>query len=73
MRFKGLVCGSKGLGRVVQAGSAADLSGDGPTAMNLRSHVGLGEILMSVQMVLLPVFMLVGLTFFLLLWMATAR
>jgi hypothetical protein len=32
-----------------------------------------GEILMSVQMVLLPVFVLVGLTFFLLLWMATAR
>jgi hypothetical protein len=28
---------------------------------------------MSVQMVLLPVFVLVGLTFFLLLWMATAR
>ena len=32
-----------------------------------------GEILMSVQMVLLPVFVLVGLAFFLLLWMATAR
>ena len=28
---------------------------------------------MSVQLVLLPVFVLVGLTFFLLLWMATAR
>ncbi len=28
---------------------------------------------MSVQMVLLPVFVLVGLTFFLLLWMAGAR
>ena len=28
---------------------------------------------MSLQMVLLPVFVLVGLTFFLLLWMATAR
>jgi hypothetical protein len=28
---------------------------------------------MSVQMVLLPVFVLVGLTFALLLWMATAR
>jgi hypothetical protein len=28
---------------------------------------------MSVQMVLLPVFVLVGLTFFLLLWMVTAR
>ena len=28
---------------------------------------------MSVQMVLLPVFVLVGLTFFLLLWMATVR
>ena len=28
---------------------------------------------MSVQMVLLPVFVLVGLTFFLLLWMTTAR
>ena len=58
---------------VVQAGSAADLSGGWPTAMNLRSQHGLGEILMSVQMVLLPVFVLVGLTFFLLLWMATAR
>ena len=33
----------------------------------------LGEILMSVQMVLLPVFVLVGLTFFLLLWMVSAR
>ena len=32
-----------------------------------------GEILMSVQMVLLPVFVLVGLTFFLLLWMTSAR
>jgi hypothetical protein len=32
-----------------------------------------GEILMSAQMVLLPVFVLVGLAFFLLLWMATAR
>ena len=28
---------------------------------------------MSVQMVLLPVFVLVGLTFFLMLWMVTAR
>ena len=28
---------------------------------------------MTVQMVLLPVFVQVGLTFFLLLWMATAR
>ena len=41
--------------------------------MNLRSYIGLGEILMSLQMVLLPVFVQVGLTFFLLLWMATAR
>jgi hypothetical protein len=32
-----------------------------------------GEILMSLQMVLLPVFVLVGLTFFLMLWMVTAR
>ena len=32
-----------------------------------------GEILMSVQMVLLPVFVQIGLTFFLLMWMATAR
>ena len=32
-----------------------------------------GRFLMSVQMVLLPVFVLVGLTFFLLLWMASAR
>jgi hypothetical protein len=34
---------------------------------------GRGEILMSLQMVLLPVFVLVGLTFALLLWMASAR
>src|SRR4051794_28436509 len=32
-----------------------------------------GEIPMTVQMVLLPVFVLVGLTFALLLWMASAR
>jgi hypothetical protein len=34
---------------------------------------GVGENLMSIQMVLLPVFVLVGLTFFLLLWMVAAR
>src|SRR4029079_8579660 len=44
-----------------------------PAAMNLRSHIGLGEILMSVQMVLLPVFVQVGLAFFLVLWMVAAR
>jgi hypothetical protein len=39
----------------------------------LEAWRGSGEILMSLQMVLLPVFVLVGLTFFLMLWMVTAR
>ena len=58
---------------VVQAGPSADLSGGGTTAIGEPGQAPLGEILMSVQMVLLPVFVLVGLAFFLLLWMATAR
>jgi hypothetical protein len=38
-----------------------------------RPGAAQGEDFMSVQWVLLPVFVLVGLAFFLLLWMATAR
>jgi hypothetical protein len=50
----------------------ADLSGGGAPAISW-GRPSPGGILMSVQMVLLPVFVLVGLTFFLLVWMATAR
>jgi hypothetical protein len=39
----------------------------------LQASRRFGEIRMSLQMVLLPVFVSVGLTFFLLLWMVTAR
>src|SRR5207244_6278856 len=50
-----------------------DLSGE-ERLVRLQGLVQVpGEILMSVQMVLLPVFVSVGLTFFLLLWMVTAR
>ena len=57
----------------VQGGPAADLSGGWPAAKNLKFHIGMGAILMSIQMVLLPVFVQVGLTFFLLICMVTAR
>ncbi len=50
----------------------ADLSGGGAPAISW-GRPSPGGILMSVQMALLPVFVLVGLTFFLLVWMATAR
>ena len=62
----------KGSG-VVKPARQADLSGEGRARYCLGCGAGLGEILMSVQMVLLPVFVLVGLTFFLMLWMVTAR
>jgi hypothetical protein len=51
----------------------ADLSGEGRAVIALGQVAGFGEILMSLQMVLLPVFVQIGLTFFLLLWMVTAR
>jgi hypothetical protein len=51
----------------------ADLSGGGPPAIGEPWQKLPGEILMSVQLVLLPVFALVGLAFFLLLWMGSAR
>jgi hypothetical protein len=50
----------------------ADLSGGDAPAISW-GRPSPGEILMSVQMVLLPVFVLVGLAFFLLVWMAMAR
>jgi hypothetical protein len=58
---------------VVQAGAKPICQAAAPPLLvNLGKRLW-GEILMSVQMVLLPVFVLVGLAFFLLLWMATAR
>ena len=51
----------------------ADLSGEGRLVIACSVAQALGRFCMSVQMVLLPVFVLVGLTFFLLLWMVTAR
>jgi hypothetical protein len=41
--------------------------------MTVRGIPPYGKVPMSVQMVLLPVFVLVGLAFALLLWMAGAR
>jgi hypothetical protein len=58
--------GSSGPGQV-------DLSGERRAVIALAGSQVPGEILMSLQMVLLPVFVQVGLTFFLLLWMVTAR
>src|SRR6202035_2946605 len=49
------------------------LSGRGPAAIAGPAASSRGRIPMSIQMVLLPVFVLVGLTFALLLWMAGAR
>jgi hypothetical protein len=56
----------------VQAGRCGFIvrAGRGRYSGGLRRS---GGFFMSVQMVLLPVFVLVGLTFFLLLWMAGAR
>jgi hypothetical protein len=51
----------------------ADLSGEALPAIAFGHGAGFGENLMSVQMVLLPVFVSIGLTFFLLLWMVMAR
>jgi len=63
----------KRLGRWFKRAGQADLSGEGWLVIAFRRGAGSGEILMSVQMVLLPVFVLVGLTFFLMLWMVTTR
>src|SRR5476651_2081668 len=58
---------------VFQCSFRRDLLSGGSAVAIAGAHFHSGGIPMSVQMVLLPVFVLVGLTFFLLLWMAGAR
>jgi hypothetical protein len=64
---------SSGLSSRFKRARQVNLSGEECLAIACDLAQGFGEIRMSVQMVLLPVFVLVGLTFFLMLWMVTAR
>jgi hypothetical protein len=64
---------SSGLSSRFKCARQVNLSGEECLAIACDVAQGFAEIRMSVQMVLLPVFVLVGLTFFLMLWMVTAR